>query len=322
VRLGSPTVLDIPQLAIERGRITAVVGPNGAGKTTLLRLLAFLVPPAEGSITFEGQTVRYNGRELMEMRRRVTLVSQSPLLFHRTVRANVAFGLRVRGRESRERVAEALSAVGMADFANRPAWKLSGGEAQRVALARALAIEPDVYLFDEPTANVDREHVGVIESQIKRLGAVHATVVLTTHNLEQAYRLADVTVSLAHGRLAPAPLINVLRGTASQTDVGNYFLTNDLCIEVANGCKPTAIAIDPEDIIVSRHPLDSSARNCFPGRVLKVEEDKGSIILTVDCGPILLARITRHSYEEMALNVGARVHLTFKSSAIHILAQG
>ena len=80
-----------------------------------------------------------------------------------------------------------------------------------------------------------------------------------------------------------------------------------------------SIAIDPNDILVSREPLHSSARNCFPGRIVKVERDERGILLTIDCAPPLVARITRHSYEDLALNVGSPVYVTFKSSAIHII---
>ena len=196
------TVLDIQDLTLEAGCVTAVVGPNGAGKTTLLRLLAFLQTPQIGRIAFYDQPVTFTARALSALRRQVTLVAQFPFLFHRSVRANVAFGLRARGLSADGRVDAALEAVGLRSFADRPAWKLSGGEAQRVAIARALAIEPRVYLFDEPTANIDRHHVGLIESLIVSVAAAGRTVILTTHNLEQAHRLARVVLSLVDGRPA------------------------------------------------------------------------------------------------------------------------
>ncbi|MFI5393977.1 MAG: TOBE domain-containing protein [Candidatus Binatia bacterium] len=98
-----------------------------------------------------------------------------------------------------------------------------------------------------------------------------------------------------------------------------YFESGDLRIEIADGPMPRTITIHPEAIIILRAPLHSSARNCFTGQVGKVERDGASIVVTVDCGQPLIARITRHSYEEIGLNVGVSVQLTFKSSAIHIL---
>ncbi len=320
---GSRRVLDIAALDLARGGVTALVGPNGAGKSTLLRILAFLLPPTRGAITFDGERIRYRESALAALRRRVTLVAQSPFVFHRSVRANVAYGLRARGVRTEERTVAALAAVGLGDFADRPAWKLSGGEAQRVAVARALAIDPLVYLFDEPTANVDREHVAIIETVIAQLAAAGKTVILTTHDLDQAYRLSDNVLSVVTGHVTAAPLLNVLRGVTTRHNGESYFDSGGLHIEIATDAAPHVIAIDPEDILISREALHSSARNHAVGAILKVERDGASVVVTVDCGGAtpLTARITRHSYAELGLNLGMRVWLTFKSSAIHILGE-
>ena len=263
-------VLDIPALDLASGRVTAIVGPNGAGKTTLLQVLALLLAPTSGNVELLGHAIVHRGRALLGQRRQVTLVAQSPLLFRRSVRANLTYGLRQQGLEADGRVDAALATVGLVGFAERPAWKLSGGEAQRVAIARALALDPPVYLFDEPTANVDRQHIATIEALLGALGARGKTVILTTHNLEQAYRLSDAVVCLIEGRLAPFPLVNLLRGaTDSEGDI-TYFRSANLRIEIPSGAAGNVIAIDPDSIIVSREPLRSSARNCFPGYVSKV----------------------------------------------------
>ena len=313
------TVLDIPSLEIQPGRVIALVGPNGAGKTTLLQVLAFLLAPTSGRLEFNGRPVAANPRQLTDCRRQVTYVAQTPLLFRRSVRANLTYGLRARRIAADGRVEDALQRIGLAGFADRPAWKLSGGESQRVAIARALAIDPPVYLFDELTANIDREHAPVVESVVAALGAAGKTVLLTTHNLTQAYRLGDSLVTLSAGKLAPFPLINLLRGVTSSIDGVNYFVSNRLRIELPVAAVTHAIAIDPDAIILSSEPVQSSARNCFPGQILKVERDAGGVVVTVDCGQPLVARITTHSYQEMALNVGMHVFLTFKSAAVHLL---
>jgi len=330
VERGGRLVLDIARLDLSPGRVTAVVGPNGAGKTTLLRVLGFLLQPTSGTVEFAGRPVVYREPDLIAVRRQTTVVAQTPLLFHRSVHANVAYGLRARRRAVDSRVESALAAVGLAPvglapagiagFARRPAWKLSGGEMQRVAIARALAIDPPVYLLDEPTGNIDRQHVPIVESLITQLGAAAKTVVFTTHNFAQAYRLADTLISLTDGHVAPFPLVNVLRGTTVQMHGHNFFLNEALRIEIPDGVEARTIAIDPDAIIVSREALHSSARNCFAGHIRKVEHDaRGGLLLTVDCGHAFVARITRHSYEEMAFNVGTGVYLTFKASAIHTL---
>ncbi|MBI1818260.1 MAG: ATP-binding cassette domain-containing protein [Deltaproteobacteria bacterium] len=318
---GSRRVLDIATLDFARGGVTALVGPNGAGKSTLLRILAFLLPPTRGTITFDGARIDNRDTAFGAARRRVTLVAQSPFIFHRSVRANVAYGLRARGVRNDERAMAALAAVGLGDFADLPAWKLSGGEAQRVAVARALAIDPPVYLFDEPTANVDREHVAIIETVIAQLAAAGKTVILTTHDLDQAHRLSDTVLSVVAGHVTAAPLLNVLRGVTTRHNGESYFDSDGLHIEIATDTAPQVIAIDPEDILISREPLHSSARNHAAGAILKVERDGASVLVTVDCGIAtpMIARITQHSYTDLGLNLGMRVWLTFKSSAIHIL---
>lgn len=202
VDLGAHTALDLRSLDIEAGRITVVVGANGAGKTTLLRVLALLLPPAAGSMKFLGRDVDWRERVLQRLRAGVTLVAQAPLLFHRSVGANLAYGLHRRGIGADRRIEAALAQVGLEGFAQRPAWKLSGGETQRVAIARALAIDPPVYLLDEPAANIDRANVPLIEETVRSLAARGRTVVLTTHNAEQAERLGDATIFLEGGRVA------------------------------------------------------------------------------------------------------------------------
>lgn len=204
VDLGGRTVLDLPAFEIGAARTTVIVGSNGAGKTTLLRVLAMLLAPSAGRLEFFGRKVEWRQRLLHPLRAEVTLVAQAPLLFRRSVKANLEYGLRRRRIGADGRVEEALSAVGLTGFTQRPAWKLSGGETQRVALARALAIDPPVYLLDEPAANIDRANVPVVEELVRGLAAKGRTVVMTTHNAEQAARLSDATVFLEAGRIAAA----------------------------------------------------------------------------------------------------------------------
>lgn len=196
-------VLEIPSLAIERGEVFGLVGPSGAGKSTLLRLLNFLEPPSEGAILY--RQIPFNaGQGLpLQMRRKVTTVFQRPMLLNRSVRANIAFGLRLRGqRDERKNIARVLERVGLLEFADEGARTLSGGEAQRVALARAMVIEPDVLLLDEPTANLDPYNVGLIEEIITELNREQSvTVVLVTHNVFQARRLAHRVALMLEGSL-------------------------------------------------------------------------------------------------------------------------
>lgn len=197
---GPRTVLDLDSLDIQRGEVLAIVGPSGAGKSTLLRLLNFLEPPSAGSLTFDGQPIA--GEVALDVLRRVTTVFQRPVLLDRTVRDNVAFGLTLRGRSADGQVTAALDQVGLTALAHTQARKLSGGEMQRAALARALVIQPDVLLLDEPTANLDPYNVGLIENIVLSENRERGTtIVLVTHNVFQAKRLAHRVGLLWDGKL-------------------------------------------------------------------------------------------------------------------------
>jgi len=196
-------VLDINHLTLEQGKITAILGPNGAGKTTLLRILNLLEPPDTGHISFLGRSISEVNR--LDVARQMCMVFQRPVMFRSTVYKNVAYGLKMRGlpvKEIDRRVSESLSFVGMSDFAHSLAVNLSGGEMQRVALARALVLRPKVLLLDEPTANLDPGSVQIIEDIVKRSTEKFGTsVIIVTHNLFQAQRMADETMLLIDGQV-------------------------------------------------------------------------------------------------------------------------
>jgi tungstate transport system ATP-binding protein len=185
-------VLNVKELDIYRAEIFALVGPSGVGKSTLLRLLNFLEPPTTGSIHFLGATFQPGQPVPLALRRRVTTVFQRPVLLNQTVAANVAFGLRLRGRrDSGTVIQDALAQVGLEGLSRRQARTLSGGELQRVALARAMVLQPDVLLLDEPTANLDPYNVGLIEDIARIINQeLGTTLVMVTHNIFQARRLA------------------------------------------------------------------------------------------------------------------------------------
>jgi tungstate transport system ATP-binding protein len=196
-------VLKVDQLKICRGEAFALVGPSGAGKSTLLRLLNFLEPPTAGRIRFLDIEFGANQPIPLRYRRRVTTVFQRPILLNRSVKANVGYGLQLRGQDDPEgEIEQALEQVGLIDLARQRARTLSGGEAQRVALARAIVLKPDVLLLDEPTANLDPYNVGLIEEIVQTLNHDRGTtLILVTHNVFQAKRLAHRVALMLEGQI-------------------------------------------------------------------------------------------------------------------------
>lgn len=187
--------IDLVVAARER---TIVIGPNGSGKSTLLRVLHGLVAPTAG-------TVRWGDARAAP--RDQAMVFQRPVLLRRSVSANVRYALRLAGVPSREhaaRIRAVLDASGLAALAQRPARRLSGGEQQRVALARAAALEPSVLFLDEPTASLDPAASRAIEERVRAIHAAGTTIVMSTHNLAQARRLAERVIFLQAGRLIEA----------------------------------------------------------------------------------------------------------------------
>lgn len=180
------------------GRIYGIIGANGAGKSTLLRLLSVMEKPSAGRVLF-------NGKVLTGPVPEISCVWQRPYLFQQSVRGNIRYGLRLRRwprAAERERVQQLLEIFRLQDLKDQWAPKLSGGETARVAIARALAPRPKILLLDEPTANLDPSNTRLVE---RALNAVHqeegTTIILVTHDMFQAKRLAEVTLYLSGGKL-------------------------------------------------------------------------------------------------------------------------
>lgn len=198
---GDRCVVDIPMLEIRSGEILGLVGPSGSGKSTLLRLLNFLETPTTGSIGYAGAEI--DGDVPLATRRSVTTVFQRPMLLRRSVAANVRIGRKLHGLDTKDNSTEQwLEKLGLTDLANAPARTLSAGEAQRVALARALVVEPSALLLDEPTGNLDPYNVGLLEDIVRSENAERGTtIVVVTHDVFQARRLADRTGLIVSGRM-------------------------------------------------------------------------------------------------------------------------
>lgn len=190
----------------ERGKVTAIIGPSGSGKTTLLRIINLLDSPSFGAVKIDGlnTSVLTNG-ELYGLRTRMAMVFQNPCLFQRTVEANVGYALKIRymsPNDMKEEITNALKLIGLENIRHQFAPTLSAGEAQRLAFARAIVFKPELLLLDEFTANLDPANVKLLEeSVVKYHKETNATIVLATHNLFQAKRLADEVVFLIDGKI-------------------------------------------------------------------------------------------------------------------------
>jgi tungstate transport system ATP-binding protein len=195
---GGKRLIDGIDLRLEAGPRTVIMGPNGAGKSLLLRLLHGLIEPTAGSVLWQGKPANRDAR------RRQAMVFQRPVLLRRSVAANMRHALRAHGlsrRDTKERAQRWLAHAGLSGLADRAARVLSGGEQQRLALARALSLEPEVLFLDEPTASLDPASTLGIEGLIQSAATAGTKIVLITHNLGQARRIADEVVFLYRGRI-------------------------------------------------------------------------------------------------------------------------
>ena len=218
---GKPLVEEL-DFSIERGR-TVILGPNGSGKTLTLNLCHGLIQPTAGRVEWQGSATEVG-------RKRHAMVFQHPVMLRRSLRANILHVLAVNGcgwRERRERTQAALDHFGLAAIADRPARVISGGEKQRLALARAWALKPEVLFLDEPTSALDPAATRIIEELIQSFAAEGVTVVMTTHDLGQARRLADDVLFLHRGRLLEqAPAAEFF--TSPATNEARAFLKGEL----------------------------------------------------------------------------------------------
>lgn len=317
-------VLDIPQLDLPEGQFTALTGPNGSGKSTLLMILGFILRPSAGSLLFrDRETVGGTAVALQEARRQLGFLLQAPYLFRTTVERNVAYGLRVRRiprHEIPSRVSRAMHTVGLAGYEKRHHRALSGGEAQRVALARSIAAEPSVLLLDEPLTNVDSASRSIIERVLMEKNRDEGvSVIMTTHDLDQAYRMADEVVTLVKGTPSPGAMENVYNGAVYQSGSGWVFDTGRISIAVPRGKDGSRTAsIPPETVLLSREPAVTSALNTFRGKVTTIQQRNGSVDVSVDIGEILISRITDGSYRRLGVGLGDLVNVIFKAEAVRL----
>jgi tungstate transport system ATP-binding protein len=345
-RAGAKVLLKGINLEIQKGEFFVIIGPTGAGKTTLIRLLDLLDSPYAGHIYVDGLCLTGPGVDQVQARRKMSAVFQKPAVFNMSVFENIAYPLKLRrvpGGKIRSRVEELLELTGLKGYAKRKARTLSGGEAQRVALARAMASNPELLLLDEPTANLDPLSSQVIEDLITRFNkAGGVTVVMSTHDMKQAQRLADRVGVLMSGEFVQVGDVagvfespentrvagfvgirNILRGRVESREYGVAVINIDgRRIEAVCNCEvgeDVNVCIRPEDIILSRHELSSSARNSLACTVSALRRSAAVSYVGLDCGFRLEALVTSRSVEQMMLREGGTVFASFKATSAKIL---
>ena len=338
---GPKIVLDTIYLRIHEGEILALLGSNGSGKTTILKILAFIETPTSGEMRFLGERVNFKNTE--KVRLQSTLVFQKTTVFSTSVYNNIAYGLKIRKVPKAERdleVKEALELVKLEGFEKRNARRLSGGEQQRVAIARALVLKTKLLLLDEPTANLDPKNAEILEQVIETVNREKkVTIVMATHNMFQAKTLPHRIALMDEGKITEigsteeifgklsknlasfAAVGNTYKGNASVTSEGTAIVDvgNGLQIEVADQrLGEVSVFVNPQDIILSKNSTETSARNVFKGRITGITDIGSLVKLTVDAGKPFTVQITKRSFNEMKLNIGAEVFITFKASSVQV----
>jgi len=212
-------------LEVVGGKTITLIGTNGAGKTTLLRVIGGLEERDKGNILLDGKDI--NGKKLRQI---ATLVFQKTVMFNRSVHGNLAYGLKIRGKkdsEIKEKIDRELLAVGLRNFEKRKARKTSGGEQQRIALARAFLLNPRILLLDEPTANLDPNNAIMIERAIASRKRGDEIIIMATHNLAQAKRLADEIIHIYNGRIVERSVPDEFFNTP-RSEITRKFINGEL----------------------------------------------------------------------------------------------
>lgn len=346
--LGGQKVLEVPSLQVHPNEVLMVIGPNGSGKTTLLLCLALLLKPATGTVSYQSIPILRSTR-ILQMRRKLAVVFQEPLLLNSTVWHNVTLGLRLRGANNNEIVVRAekwLRRFGIAPLAQRQAKTLSGGEAKRVSLARAFVLEPEVLFLDEPFNALDSPtRQALLEDFESVLRETKVTTVMVTHERNEALVLADRIAVLMNGSVRQVGTPQEVFGSPVDEDVASFVEAGNILHGVISAQSGGLASVDTggrqldavsslavgtrvslflhhEDITISLpSPQDSpsSARNHLAGKVAKVFPLGSQARVTVDCGFPVVALITKRSSEELGLETGKTVVASFKASSLHLI---
>ncbi len=314
---GNLTALSIKRLLINPCKITALVGPNGCGKSTLLNVLALLQAPTNGEIIFYGQTV--NPEKMATLRKRIAFLPQKPYLFRGSVEDNLTLTLKFNGvakNQHQANIKQALKIFDIEHLRHQPAKTLSGGELQKTALIRAILTNPQVLLLDEPFSYLDHDSEQSLQQFICDYSHENdKTLIFSTHNRLQGLSIASEVISLINGRPVNTPLINVYHGYLEK----QLFNTGKIQIYLPDAPhQGRHVSIDPQEIVLSKHPLISSMRNQFQGKITAIAEENKNIRITINAGEIFQAIITHNALKDLNLVLGNKIWVNFKSNTVTI----
>ena len=350
VARGGAEVVRIPSFSLDEHETMALIGPNGSGKSSFMLSLASLLRPTSGQIHFRGEPLNYDGSETA-FRRKIAMVFQEPLLFDTTVYDNVAAGLKIRRvpePETRKRVGACMERFRIAHLSGRSARKLSGGEAQRTSLARAFATAPELILLDEPFVALDPPTRQALTEDLEHVLRESGTAaIITTHDQTEALRLADRMAVMQNGTIiqsgTPSNVMsqpvnefvatfvgmeNVFSGTIRAANNGLLSLAiGTQIMEILGEGSPgecVTFCIHPEHVVVTSHEPDrqTSARNAFSGKVIKIVPFGLYNKVYLDCGFMLVAAVTNQSLAELRLKPDSTVYTLMKATAVHQFRRG
>jgi len=315
--------LSIEDLVVQPGSILGVIGPNGSGKSSLLRLLGLIESPTRGKIFFNGRKVEPFADEARFL---VTLLPQEPFLMKRSVFNNVSYGLKLRGNgaDIAARVSEALALVGLPsrDFARRPWYALSGGEAQRVALAARLALKPKVLLLDEPTANVDAASAQLIkEAALRARHQWGATLIVASHDWQWLYEICDEIRHIFKGKIFGTGRETIVFGPWQETEPQKWVkILSDgqqLIVPAAPDREAAAVI---EDLAVSEYESRAGDdEHVLRGTVsrLSLEKNTGQVVATIIAGNLpFTVGLTLQQKQEQAIFPGKDIFIHYSLKRI------
>ncbi|MFX1380721.1 MAG: ABC transporter ATP-binding protein [Promethearchaeota archaeon] len=342
------TVLSDINFEVEKGECFVIIGPNGSGKTTLLRIIGLLEAPTQGRIYYNQKDLsEISRKEKVNYRRNFSFVRQKPVVRSTTVFNNIAYGLKIRGliyNDYQQTVNEIIEFIGLKGMEKKLASSLSGGEMQRVAIAMNFVINPEIYLLDEVSANLDSMNIKLLEDFIMKIKQdKKKTIIMSTHDPIEAIKYADRIAVLNNGEItqidtpneiftAPKDEFtalfvgyeNILYGIAkldqktglSQIKVGDLILTASSQEE-----GDVKVCIRPESIGIIKEPAkNTSYRNTFKGVIENIRELGNICHLIVRCkSEKFLITITELSRKNLNLKLNSEVFINFKATDIKIL---